>query len=175
MPQIIWGPGLTSVLRTLPPLILIPILASSLPTVFARALPSSTLAQAFLNLPTPLRGLLSYLAFLLTREAVSDYLRYRDRKRLGPDVVEAPRLKMRWPWNLDFIPYTLRIRKTGKLGCLRKGKGADKGTDYCVGMWLELLKGHGNTVNMRLFGEDQVSSSVAIYQGALLIQSIPSS
>jgi hypothetical protein len=125
MPQLIWGPGLTTVLRTLPPLILIPILASSLPTVFARALPSSTPTQVFLDLPTPLRGLLSYLAFILTRRVIHDYLRYRDMKRFGPDVVEAPRLKMRWPWNLDFIPFALRIREIGRFIFLRKEAGAD--------------------------------------------------
>jgi hypothetical protein len=114
MAPIIWGAGLTIVLRTLPLLILVRILASSLLTIFARALPSSTYAQAFLELPTPLRGLLSYLVFILTRWELRGYLRYRDMKRLGPDVVEAPRLKMRWPLNLDFISFWMHSRQTGE-------------------------------------------------------------
>jgi hypothetical protein len=162
MPRLIWGPGLTTVLHTLPPLIVIPILASSLPTSLARLLPITTLTQAFLDLPTPLRGFLSYLVFILTRKAARNYLRYRDRKRLGPDVVEAPRLKMRWPWNLDLILVTLRSQKTGELICSRKEEGADLDIEYCGSMWLGLANEYGNTFNLRLFGGDQVGSSVRV-------------
>ncbi|KAG9121911.1 hypothetical protein FRC07_001943, partial [Ceratobasidium sp. 392] len=61
-------------------------------------------------------------------------------KRFGPDVVEIPKLEMRWPGNLDFIPHALNNRKT----------------DYCGGMFLPLLEKYGNTFNVGLFGASQL-------------------
>lgn len=127
-----WGAGLTIVLQSLPALIIPPVLAASLPTLLARFLlsksqsqpPSSSVAliQTFLDLPTFIRALISLALFTLGRQLINDERRRRDRVRLGPDVIEAPRMRMRWPWNLDFIPFVLNSREVGEsifgfLGC----------------------------------------------------------
>ncbi|KAG8779170.1 hypothetical protein FRC12_024604 [Ceratobasidium sp. 428] len=140
MPQIVWGPGLTVLLRTVPPFILTRVLVCSLPSLVLRYLPPSAPAQAFLDLPTSLRALLSYVGFLLTRRAINGYLYYRDMRKFGPDVVEAPKLEMRWPLSLDLIPYAIDSRKN----------------DYCGAMWSPFLEKYGPTFNIGVFGETQI-------------------
>ncbi|KAG8706591.1 hypothetical protein FRC08_000954 [Ceratobasidium sp. 394] len=140
MSMFAWGPGLAIVLRILPSFIVKQALACSLPTIIALNLPSSTATRVFLDLPTPLRFLLSYLAFILSRKIVNGYLHYKDMKTIGPGVVDAPKLKTRLPWNLDFIPYSIENRRI----------------EYCAGLWPPLLEKYGNTFNLGLFGETQI-------------------
>lgn len=123
---IIWGAGLTTVLQSLPSLILPPLLVTTLPTILARSLPpeaSLDAVQAFLDLSASLRALLSLIVYVIAKRAVGDLMRRIDRRRLGPDVVEVPRMKMRWPGNLDFIPHIMHNRKTGEpfLQATRRG------------------------------------------------------
>ncbi|KAG8792970.1 hypothetical protein FRC12_004339 [Ceratobasidium sp. 428] len=140
MPRIIWGPGLTIVLRSLPLFILTQVAACSLPTLILRYLPTSTPIQTLLNLPVSLQALLSYLTILSARRLISTYRYRQDMKKFGPNVTEVPRLEMRWPWNLDFIPMSLDNREN----------------DYCGGMLVPLLEKYGNTLNFGLFGESQI-------------------
>ena len=117
---IIWGPGLTLVLQSLPSLIIPPALISTLPTFVARALPPSSspdAVQSFLALPALVRALLSLVVFAVARKAVDNLRRRRDRKRLGPDVVEVPRMNCWLPGNLDFISEFMHSHAVGE-SCL---------------------------------------------------------
>ncbi|QRW07226.1 cytochrome P450 family protein [Ceratobasidium sp. AG-Ba] len=140
MARIIWGPGLTIILRGLPKTILTPLIACSLPTILARQLPSSTPIETFLGLPTSLRAILSYLVFVLVRSAVRSHLYYGDMKKLGPNVAEVPKLRMRWPWNADLIPMVVKSQQN----------------DYCAGLWPPILEQYGNTLNLSVLGGDQI-------------------
>ncbi|KAF8598853.1 cytochrome P450 [Ceratobasidium sp. AG-I] len=140
---IIWGAGLTIVLRTLPSLILPPVLISTLPSVLLSTIPPSSspdAVQTFLALPAPLRALISLVVFTIMQSTLEKLRRKRDMKRLGPNVVEAPWMKMRWPGNLDFIPYIMHNRDT----------------DYCAGAWTTLIEEYGETFNIGLMGGDQI-------------------
>ena len=114
---IIWGPGLTIVLQSLPSLVLSPALIATLPTILARALPPSAspdAVQVFLDLPAPLRALLSLVVYAVAQHAAGKLKRRIDRRSLGPDVVEVPVVKFRLPGSLDVIPYLMRNRKIGE-------------------------------------------------------------
>ncbi|KAF8600093.1 cytochrome P450, partial [Ceratobasidium sp. AG-I] len=140
---IIWGPGLTLVLQSLPSLVIPPVLISTLPTFVARALPTSSspdAVQAFLALPAPVRALLSLVAYAMMRKAVGEIRRTRDRKRLGPDVVEVPRMNCWLPGNIDFITEFMHSHAV----------------DYCEAAWIPLFEKHGSTFNTRILGEDQI-------------------
>ncbi|KAF8600071.1 CYP63 cytochrome P450 monooxygenase-like protein [Ceratobasidium sp. AG-I] len=140
---IVWGAGLTLVLQSLPSLLIPPVLISALPVILARTVPPSSspdAVQAFLDLPAPLRALLSLVIYATARKAIGEMQRRSDRKRLGLDVVEAPRMKRWLPGNIDFIPEIVHSREV----------------DYCGGAWSSLVEKHGNTFNTRLFGEDQI-------------------
>ncbi|KAF8600072.1 CYP63 cytochrome P450 monooxygenase-like protein [Ceratobasidium sp. AG-I] len=140
---IIWGPGLTIVLRSLPSLVLSPILIATLPTVLARALPPSAspdAVQAFLALPAPVRALLSLVTYAVIQHAAGKLNRRRDRKRLGPDVVDVPAVKFRLPGNVGYIPYVIQNRAI----------------DYCGGHWPAFLEQYGNTFDIRLLGGDVI-------------------
>jgi hypothetical protein len=117
---IVWGAGLSIVLRALPSLILPLLLVASLPSILVRALsPESSprFLRAFLDLPTLVQGISFLVVYVVSRRAVKNYQRHADRKRLGPDVIEVPRVKLNWPWNLDFIPLALNSRHVGKPHC----------------------------------------------------------
>lgn len=114
---VVWGAGLTIVLQTLPSLVLPPLLLSTLPTILARSLPHSSspdAVQAFLALPAPLRALLSLVVYAAARKAAGEIRRSKDKKSLGPDVVEVPRMKCWLPGNIDFISEILHSRAVGE-------------------------------------------------------------
>lgn len=116
MPMI-WGPGLTIVLRSLPSLVIPPVLISTLPTILARALPSSSSpneVEAFLALPAPVRAILSLVAYAVAQKVIGKLRRRRDRKKLGPNVVEVPRMSCWLPGNIDFISEFMHKHATGE-------------------------------------------------------------
>jgi hypothetical protein len=117
--SISWGAGLSIALRSLPSLVLPPALAASLPSILARVLSSESsprFSRAFLDLPAPVQAIISLVLYVVCRSAVRDFHRYIDRKRLGPDVIEVPRVKGNWLWNLDLIPAVIKSREVGKFG-----------------------------------------------------------
>ncbi|QRV88399.1 cytochrome P450 family protein [Ceratobasidium sp. AG-Ba] len=143
MPPTLWGPGLPIVLRALPKLVFAPFLICFLPTILARQLPPSTPIELFLGLPAPLRILLSYGLFILLRHTIARYSRYRDMRSFGPDVVEIPALKMKLPWNLDFIPIAIDAQQN----------------DYSASLWTRYIEKYGNTFNFGVLGETQIMTT----------------
>ncbi|QRV93088.1 cytochrome P450 family protein [Ceratobasidium sp. AG-Ba] len=143
MTSIIGGPGLPVILRALPKLVFGPFLVCFLPTVVARQLPPSVPTELFLDLPAPLRILLSCGVFVLARQAIARYSRYRDMRNFGPDVVEVPALEMKLPWNLDFIPIAI----DGQLN------------DYSSLLWGRYAEKYGNTYNYGILGETQIMTT----------------
>ncbi|KAF8603600.1 CYP63 cytochrome P450 monooxygenase-like protein [Ceratobasidium sp. AG-I] len=67
-------------------------------------------------------------------------LRRQDRKRLGPDVVEAPCAKGAFPWNLDILRDGIHARNT----------------EYPGDLFLRYFDTLGHTFNLNLFGADQL-------------------
>jgi hypothetical protein len=51
--------------------------------------------------------------FLSLRGVIKGIQRRKDRIRLGAAVVEAPCIKKKLPWNVDWILEALQARKTG--------------------------------------------------------------
>ncbi|CCO35695.1 hypothetical protein BN14_09813 [Rhizoctonia solani AG-1 IB] len=138
-----WGAGLSIVLRSLPVLLLPPMVSILAPILLAKVIyPNSApkLLETFLGLPKVVQIAACWVTFIVSRNVIREYQRRADRKRLGPDVVEVPRVKLSWPWNLDFIPLVIRSRES----------------DYCGAPWVQLSKEYGYTYNLRLFGEDQI-------------------
>ncbi|CAE6385525.1 unnamed protein product [Rhizoctonia solani] len=138
-----WGAGLSIVLRSLPSLLLPPAAAALAPTLLAQLVTldcSPRALKEFLELPKSIQAAILWVAFVLSRRTIREYQRRVDRKRLGPDVIEVPRVKLNWPWNLDLIPFVLHSRQT----------------DYCAAPWAKLSREYGYTFNLRLFGEDQI-------------------
>ncbi|KAJ1305082.1 hypothetical protein OPQ81_000122 [Rhizoctonia solani] len=142
---IVWGAGLSIVLDSLPSLILPPAFAASLPWVLERALPADSvpeLLRLFLDLPITIRGTVALGVLVIVRKILGDYQRRLDRQSFGPDVVELPRIKLKWPLNLDFIPFDIKIMQN----------------DYCGTTWEIMTAQHGNIFNLGLFGQDQIST-----------------
>ncbi|CAE6429552.1 unnamed protein product [Rhizoctonia solani] len=142
-PPFVWGAGLSIVLGSLPSLVLPPALAASLPWVLERTLPPGSapeLLSLFLELPVAVRTILALGILTIVRKIVARYRRYLDRKRFGPDVVEVPRVKLKWPLNLDFIPFDMNVMKN----------------EYCGTTWEILTAEYGNLWNLGLFGQDQI-------------------
>ncbi|CCO36068.1 Cytochrome P450 52A3 OS=Candida maltosa GN=CYP52A3 PE=1 SV=3 [Rhizoctonia solani AG-1 IB] len=111
-----WGAGLSIVLRSLPALLLPPMTSILAPILLAKVIyPNSApkLLAAFLGLPMVVQIAACWAIFIVSRNIIREYQRRADRKRLGPDVVEVPRVKLSWPWNLDFIPFVIRSRESG--------------------------------------------------------------
>ncbi|KAF8713807.1 cytochrome P450, partial [Rhizoctonia solani] len=96
--------------------------------------------EAFLGLPFVVQVATFWFAFVALRSFIQDYQRRADRRRLGPDVIEVPRVKLSWPWNLDFIPFAIRSRES----------------EYCGATWSRLANEYGYTFNLRLLGGDQI-------------------
>ncbi|CAE6395026.1 unnamed protein product, partial [Rhizoctonia solani] len=96
--------------------------------------------KEFLGLPAIIQTAILWMTFVFSRKVMKEYQRQADRKRLGPDVIEVPRVKLNWPWNLDLISFVMHSRET----------------DYCAAPWAKLSKKYGYTFNLRLFGEDQI-------------------
>jgi predicted membrane metal-binding protein len=112
-----WGAGLSIVLRSLPVLLLPPMVSILAPILLAKVIyPNSApkLLETFLGLPKVVQIAACWVTFIVSRNAIREYQRRADRKRLGPDVVEVPRVKLSWPWNLDFVPLVIRSRESGE-------------------------------------------------------------
>ncbi|KAJ1302922.1 hypothetical protein OPQ81_003220 [Rhizoctonia solani] len=138
-----WGAGLSKVLRSIPTLLLPPMATILAPTLLHRAVPPNSSPKfliMFLALPSIVQITALWVTFVICHRTLREYQRRTDRKRLGPDVIEVPRVRLSWPWNLDFIPYVIRSRKS----------------DYCGEPWGRLSNEYGYTFNLRLFGEDQI-------------------
>ncbi|KAF8754671.1 cytochrome P450 [Rhizoctonia solani] len=138
------GPGLPVVLRLVPGLLAPPAfiyLGLVIGCQTQKGIESDYLQRCITD-PT-LRALFFPLALALysSLSSLVRYLRRRqDRRRLGPDVIEAPRIKKRLPGNIDWIPEALHMRETGYIG----------------EMFSQCFPTHGHTFNMRIFGLDQV-------------------
>ncbi|ELU38865.1 cytochrome P450 monooxygenase pc-3 [Rhizoctonia solani AG-1 IA] len=138
------GPGLPVVLRLVPGLLAPPAfiyLGLVIGCQTQKGIESDYLQRCITN-PT-LRALFFPLALALysSLSSLVRYLRRRqDRRRLGPDVIEAPRIKKRLPGNIDWIPEALHMRETGYIG----------------EMFSQCFPTHGHTFNMRIFGLDQL-------------------
>ncbi|CAE6496722.1 unnamed protein product [Rhizoctonia solani] len=138
-----WGEGLSIVLRSLPALFLPPVAAILAPTLLARTVSlnnSPEYLRLFLGLPEAVQAAVFWIAYVVSRNVVRQYQRRADRRRLGLDVVEVPRIKLRWPWNLDLIPLAMHSRKT----------------DYCGTPWDKFASEYGYTFNLGLFGGDHI-------------------
>ncbi|CAE6510897.1 unnamed protein product [Rhizoctonia solani] len=138
---IIWGAGLSIALGSLPSLVLPPAFAAALPSVIDRSLPfdSASELKSFLRLPIIIRTIIVLGILAIIRTISGEYRRGLDRKRHGPEVVEVPRVKLKWPFNLDFIPFDMGIMRNG----------------YCGATWEVLVAKYGNTFNLRLLEQDQ--------------------
>ncbi|EUC57271.1 cytochrome P450 family monooxygenase pc-3 [Rhizoctonia solani AG-3 Rhs1AP] len=138
---IIWGAGLSIALGSLPSLVLPPAFAAALPSVIDRSLPfdSASELKSFLRLPIIIRTIIVLGILAIIRAISGEYRRGLDRKRHGPEVVEVPRVKLKWPFNLDFIPFDMGIMRNG----------------YCGATWEVLVAKYGNTFNLRLLEQDQ--------------------
>jgi hypothetical protein len=118
---ITWGAGLSIVLGSLPSLVLPPATAISLPWALEKALPLHLTPEwlsLFLDLPTTVRSIVALGLLAVVRSFIGGYRRRLDRKRFGPDVIELPKIKLKWPLNLDFIPFDSNIMQNGKLGAM---------------------------------------------------------
>lgn len=82
--------------------------------------------------------------------------RRNDRKSLGPDVVEAPRIKKRLPWNIDWIPEAMNARRTGEYATNACIMYQRLETEYIGEMFRKNFVTHGHTFNLKIFGGDQV-------------------
>ncbi|CAE6510479.1 unnamed protein product [Rhizoctonia solani] len=140
---IVWGAGLSIVLSSLPSLVLPPTFAASLPWILERTLPPDLIPEflrLFLELPTTVRTILALGILASARHIIRGYQRRLDRESLGPDVFEVPRVKLKWPLNLDFIPFDVNVMKN----------------EYCGTTWEILSEEYGNLWNLGLFGQDQI-------------------
>ncbi|ELU38866.1 cytochrome P450 monooxygenase pc-3 [Rhizoctonia solani AG-1 IA] len=140
---ITWGAGLSIVLGSLPSLVLPPALAVSVPLLLEQALPrdsASEFPRLFLDLPTAVRSIIALGVLAIIRTSIGRYQRQLDRKKFGPDVVEIPKIKLKWPLNLDFIPFDTNVMQNGKLE-IRNGS---KGTYVYRILW-HYLGGHDST------------------------------
>ncbi|KAG9128415.1 hypothetical protein FRC07_013755 [Ceratobasidium sp. 392] len=135
MSLLVWGPGLSPVLRSLPSLILPPAASFALST----ALTNFEVVHVH-------RGSLTVAVWVLYKVADNILVaarRRRDRIRLGPDVIEVPKAKMKWPWNIDYIPFAAETVKTGYVN------------DICV----PFINSLGNTFNLAIFGGDYICTT----------------
>lgn len=108
-------PGANFLLSAIPAAALRPTLIYWGLLILARSETKTTLVQtylqsAFLRAAATIVILNVYLALKRVWRGI---IRRQDRKRLGPDVIEAPRLKGKLPWNLDVIQSGINARKTG--------------------------------------------------------------
>ncbi|KAG9122740.1 hypothetical protein FRC07_000748 [Ceratobasidium sp. 392] len=110
------GAGLAPAAKSLPSLLFFPGVAYLLPKFAAQTLSANQMPKilrVFLGLPWHLRTISSLLLLVIGHALVGHQSRRRDRKRFGPDVVEAPKFKTWWPWNLGFVPFILDSMENG--------------------------------------------------------------
>ncbi|KAG8700924.1 hypothetical protein FRC08_004377, partial [Ceratobasidium sp. 394] len=144
--SLVWDAGLTPAARALPSLLFLPGVAYLLPAFAARACSTDQIPKflrVFLNLPWHLRTISSLLLLIVGHGLVGHQARRQDRKRFGPDVMEVPNFKTRWPWNIGFIPFIFDSMENG----------------YSIEGWTYCLEDYGNTVNLNLLGGDLIITS----------------
>lgn len=112
-PLIVWGPGLSVVLRRLPGLVLPPLAAFALATALIRF---NALRISHVG-PAPLAASL-WVLYKAAMQLIAAASRRSDRQKLGPNVVEVPKVKMSWPLNIDFMWMAAEAQKNGKLHSL---------------------------------------------------------
>ncbi|KAJ1305083.1 hypothetical protein OPQ81_000123 [Rhizoctonia solani] len=138
------GPGFPVVLRMIPGLLIPPISIYTGLVVVCRSQKGVDSDYLQTCIPNPiLRTLYFSLALVvyLSLSNLAGYIRRRqDRRRLGPDVIEPPRIKKKLPGNIDWIPEAIRARHN----------------EYIGDMFSQYFPTHGHTFNMRIFGLDQV-------------------
>ncbi|ELU36963.1 cytochrome P450 monooxygenase pc-3 [Rhizoctonia solani AG-1 IA] len=147
-----WGAGLSIVLHSIPSLVLPPGVAILAQNVLSRATltgSSPWVLKEFLGLPAIIQTAILWMTFVFSRKVMKEYQRQADRKRLGPDVIEVPRVKLNWCVVL----------------ILRNQRFKGMRLDYCTAPWAKLSKKYGYTFNLRLFGEDQSSLSFVLTFG----------
>ncbi|KAF8603624.1 cytochrome P450 monooxygenase pc-1 [Ceratobasidium sp. AG-I] len=134
-PRIVWGPGLPIVLRRLPGLVLPPLAAFALATTLIR---SNVLRISRVS-PIPLAGSI-WLLYKVTMQLIVAASRRNDRRKLGPNVVEVPKVKMNWPWNIDFMWMAAEALENG----------------YVNDISAPFVQTMGNTFNFAIFGDDYI-------------------
>jgi hypothetical protein len=109
-PAIVWGPGLSIVLRRLPHLILPPAAALALATLGLKHLELLKVHQVGrLTLAVAL-----WLLYKVASQSLASVRRRRACQQLGPNVIEVPKVKLRWPGNIDLIPFAKEVREHGE-------------------------------------------------------------
>ncbi|CAE6421427.1 unnamed protein product [Rhizoctonia solani] len=137
------GPGLPVVLRSIPGLLTPPLSIYAALVVGCRSqgVQSDYLRTCITN---PLLRILFVPLGLWIYFSLGSFFKYvrrqQDRRRLGPDVIEPPRIKKRLPGNIDWIPEAIRAREN----------------EYIGDMFSQYFPTHGHTFNMKIFGLDQV-------------------
>ncbi|KEP50949.1 cytochrome P450 family monooxygenase pc-3 [Rhizoctonia solani 123E] len=137
------GPGLPVVLRSIPGLLVPPIviytglaIGCSLNGVESDC-PRACIAN-------PVLRILSVPLALWIYFSLGSFIKYlrrqQDRRSLGPDVIEPPHIKKKLPGNIDWIPEAIRARDQ----------------EYIGDMFSQYFPTHGHTFNMKIFGLDQV-------------------
>lgn len=108
-------PGVLFLLSAIPAIVLPPAIVYWSLLILARSEIRYELIKTYLQSPymrvVATVGILRiYSSLKRVRRSI---LRRQDRKRLGSDVTETPRLKGAWPWNLDILRAGVKSRKTG--------------------------------------------------------------
>ncbi|QRV93078.1 cytochrome P450 family protein [Ceratobasidium sp. AG-Ba] len=135
-------PGVSFLLGLVPTVTVPPVLVYLALSFLSSRYRHHGLALQYLD--TPLRRIfstaviLSLYAFL--KSASRSIARRNDRRSLGYDVVEAPRLKTKLPWNVDFIQEGIQARRR----------------EYIGDAFLKYFETLGTTFNLGLFGADQL-------------------
>ncbi|KAG8741964.1 hypothetical protein FRC10_002230 [Ceratobasidium sp. 414] len=132
-------PGVSFLLTVIPVVLAPPLATYSTLGLISSYAANFPLAQRYIaakyqRMVTTVTILVIYFYFKRVVRALS---RERDRRCLGLDVVEAPSVKTKLPWNLDFIRDGIRARKTGDA-------------------FLKYFDTLGHTFNLKLFGADQL-------------------
>ncbi|CAE6378065.1 unnamed protein product [Rhizoctonia solani] len=133
-----WGAGTSIVLRRLPRLALPPVLIWALATL---GVEHSQLLQD--NVSRPVLAASLWLLYKLADSTIKSYLRNRDRRQLGPDVIEIPQAQFKLPWGIDFITFAQEAREHG----------------YVNDTMAPFLDSIGNIFNIKLFGEDFICTN----------------
>jgi hypothetical protein len=112
------GPGLPVVLRSIPGwLSPLAIVYFGFITVcrFQKGIDSDYLERC---IPNPALRVFYFSLALVVYSSLNGLVKYarrrQDRRGLGPDVIEAPRIKKKLPGNVDWIPEAIQMRETGE-------------------------------------------------------------
>lgn len=55
-----------------------------------------------------------WILYKLASQSVTSFRRRQARRQFGPDVLDVPKVKLKWPYNMDFIPLAAKARDHGK-------------------------------------------------------------